>query len=64
LICWGPLGGHEGTEMSNLRVLVVTVILSLLLAVGASFAVVVSQNSAAQVRGPSTNYGPAAQPSP
>jgi hypothetical protein len=48
--------------MANLRVLVVTVLLSLLLALGAAFAVVVSQNSAAQVKGPATNYGPAASP--
>jgi hypothetical protein len=42
----------------TLVTLVIAVVLALLIAVGASYAVVVSQNPAASVSGPPTSYGP------
>jgi hypothetical protein len=42
----------------RLLTLVVAVVLALFIAVGASYAVVVSQNPAASVSGPPTSYGP------
>lgn len=41
-----------------LRLLLLAVILALGLAVGASYAIVVSENPASAVEGPATDYGP------
>jgi hypothetical protein len=48
----------------NLKLFLITALVALFLAVGASYAVVVSQNSSSHVVGPAANYGPAERPSP
>ncbi len=44
----------------RLVTLVVAIVLALAIAVGASYAVVVSQNPSSTVSGPATSYGPGA----
>jgi hypothetical protein len=56
LISFGSRAGKEG-EVPRLWVLVLAVAVSLALAFGGSYAVVVSQNGASQVKGPATSYG-------